>query len=417
MADGITGRLRGGMKWLLGGGLGLVSGAAAMYATALFNTVVKPPMPVANFAVTADGLSVRCENRAAGDSGWWDFGDGSPLEPFDPAQPAVTHAYAKPGNYSVKLTVRNFLLEENARSVPVDLSAAAPQLLPPSVTALQVEPVGQRMAPATFRVKGEVKNAERVIWDLGGDKLEVSTENGPFERLVVFEKPGLFPIQLTGLTGNTADKKAATVKVDPPTAATVSAFLSVTDAGARTERQTVPETIPVPVPEKGAKQLSRVVEARRSCTIIEAKLAGESPAIKNLKAEVAADRRSVTLTGEWAALGEAGRKAAGGSNVLVRLLLTEERAVPVAIPSAQMAGSFAALGQPVVLPMPKAAPGLQRKMKLEFRQTNPDGRSQTLMTVDDLKLPWTGTMPGTTGPAQKLTATQVGDSVQVVWGN
>ncbi len=56
-------------------------------------------------------------------------------------------------------------------------------------------------------------------------------------------------------------------------------------------------------------------------------------------------------------------------------------------------------------------------MRLEFRQTTPDGRSQTLMTVPDLKLPWTGTMPGASGAAQKFTATQVGDSVQVVWGN
>jgi PKD repeat protein len=73
---------------------------------------------VANFAVTADGLTVTCESRATGESGWWDFGDGTPLEPFDPGQPTQTHTYAKPGCYAVKLTVRNFLAEVNERPSP-----------------------------------------------------------------------------------------------------------------------------------------------------------------------------------------------------------------------------------------------------------------------------------------------------------
>ncbi len=415
----MLGRVSGWVKAAAGAVLGLLSGAGMMYVSVVVDKVVKPAKPVANFAVTADGMTVRCENRATGESGWWDFGDGAPLEPFDPNQPAVEHTYPKPGNYSVKLTVRNFLLEENSRSVPVDLSAATPQQLPPSITGWQVEKVSpQAVAPATFRIKGEVKNAERLIWDLGGEKLEVSTENGPFERLVVFDKPGDFPIQLTGLTGTTAAKQATSVHVNPPTSATVSVFLSVADAGTRTDRQPVAETVPLAVPDKGAKQFSKKLDARSGCTIAEAKLGHvATQAVKNLKVEVAADRRSVTLSGEWAALGDAGRKAAGGANVLVPLVLTEERTVPVAMPAANMAGSFAALGQPVVLPMPKPAPGLQRKMRLEFRQTTPDGRSQTLMTVPDLKLPWTGTMPGASGAAQKFTATQVGDSVQVVWGN
>ena len=37
----------------------------------------------------------------------------------------MTHTYTKPGSYTVKLTVRNFLGDENERSVPVDVATAA----------------------------------------------------------------------------------------------------------------------------------------------------------------------------------------------------------------------------------------------------------------------------------------------------
>src|SRR5581483_406428 len=103
----MLGRVSGWVKAAAGAVLGLLSGAGMMYVSVVVDKVVKPAKPVANFAVTADGMTVRCENRATGESGWWDFGDGAPLEPFDPNQPAVEHTYPKPGNYSVKLTVRN----------------------------------------------------------------------------------------------------------------------------------------------------------------------------------------------------------------------------------------------------------------------------------------------------------------------
>jgi hypothetical protein len=414
------GKLRGWVKGLLGAVLGLLSGAGMMYLSVVVDKVVKPARPVANFAVSADGLTVTFQNHSSGESGWWDFGDGSPLEPYDPAQPTVTHAYPKPGTYTARLTVRNFLMEENARAVPVDLSAAAPQQLPPSITGLQVEPVSPRaVAPATFRVRGEVRNAERVIWDLGGERPEVTTENGPFERLVVFDKPGQFPIQLTGLTGKTAVKQAATVRVDPPATGTVSVILRVFDSGIRTDRQTETQTVPVPVPdEKGPKQLTRQIECRPGYTITEAKLGNvTTQALKNLKVQVAADRRTAMLTGEWAALGEAGRKVAGGSNVFVPIVLTEEKAVPVTLPAETRAGSFIAYGQPVMLEMPKKSPGMQRRMELEFREAGADGRPKVLLTQRGLTLPWSGTMPGAAaGGPQKLTATLVGDKVQVVWG-
>lgn len=423
----VGGRVRGWVKGVIGAGLGLFSGAAAMYATAIVDTVVKPARPVANFAVSADGLTVTCLNRASGESGWWDFGDGSPLEPFSPAQEAVTHQYARPGSYAVKLTVRNFLTDENDRTVPVDLTGS-PQALPPAITALKVEPIGPRaVAPATFRIRGEVQNTERVIWDLG-DRVEVGTETGPFDRLVVFERPGQFPIQLIGHAGKQAVKQWAVVNVAPPSAGTLSAVLRVTDSAVQVHRQTFNESVPVPLPAKGAKAFEKAVPARPGHVIAEAKVgAVKSAAVKNLRAEVAADRRSVKLAGEWAAAGDQATKAAGGSDVIVPLALTEDKAVPVTAPPATVSGLFQASGaqQFVTLPLPPrtlAASGATRTMTLELRQAFAGGSSRAVATVNDLKLPWSGRVNfgtevwGVSSPPSTVRAQQTGDSVAITIG-
>src|SRR5579871_6995221 len=107
-------------KFILGPFIGLASGAAMMYATAIINSVVKPAKPLANFAVEADGLTVTFHNRYAGE-GWWDFGDGSALEPATADQESISHTYLKPGTYSAKLTVQNFVGDSNDRSVPIQV--------------------------------------------------------------------------------------------------------------------------------------------------------------------------------------------------------------------------------------------------------------------------------------------------------
>jgi PKD repeat protein len=101
----------GWLKAAVVGMLGLGGGAAGTYGTAFIDRVAKPTRPVANFAVATDGLTVTCQNHASGESGWWDFGDGTALEPFDAGQAELKHTYARPGNYTVKLTVRNFVAD------------------------------------------------------------------------------------------------------------------------------------------------------------------------------------------------------------------------------------------------------------------------------------------------------------------
>src|SRR5438067_13806099 len=100
---------------MVGAVAGLLSGGAMMYLSPLVDRVIKPQKPLANFAVESNGLQVTLHNRSAGGDGWWDFGDGSALDAATSASDAVTHSYAKPGAYTVKLSLRNFLGDEAER--------------------------------------------------------------------------------------------------------------------------------------------------------------------------------------------------------------------------------------------------------------------------------------------------------------
>ena len=97
--------VRGWIKAGITSVMGLCSGAVLMYVSPLVTTVIKPGKPLANFSEHVDGLTVTFQNRATGASdGWWDFGDGSPLEPFATSQDTITHTYPNTGNYNVKLS-------------------------------------------------------------------------------------------------------------------------------------------------------------------------------------------------------------------------------------------------------------------------------------------------------------------------
>ena len=69
------------------------------------------------------------------------------------------------------------------------------------------------MAPATFRVTGDVVNAEHCVWDFGDGRLEVA-DGGKIDRMVTFDKPGQFPLTLVAHSGKQAVKQASAVKID-----------------------------------------------------------------------------------------------------------------------------------------------------------------------------------------------------------
>ncbi len=393
-SGGVAGHLKSWIKGIIGMALGIGSGVVMMYSNAIVDKVIKPTKPVANFAVTTDGLTVTFQNHATGDSGWWDFGDGTPLEPFDATKETIAHAFPKLGNYNVKLTVRNFLSEENVRQVPVEIVQAL-QTLPMSITGLKIEALGDRsIAPAGFRISGEVKNAEKVVFDLGGKNLTTDTENGVFEKLWVLDKPGEYPIRIIGITGKTVIKEEAKVTVSAPAVGSVSVVLRVSDSGMTVEKRPFPQTLAIPMSKKGEKTFDKVVNAEPGFTITTATLGKvASPAVKNVKIDVAADKKSAKITGEWTGTPETATKTAGGSDVMIPFTLAQEKTTALELPVQTVSGVF---GPDKTLnitlpPQPRSVTGSQRKIRLEVVQTTADGRQQTIHTEPDVKMPWQAT--------------------------
>jgi hypothetical protein len=385
----------GWIKTFIVGVLALGSGIAGTYATQVVNTVIKPGKPVANFSVAADGLTVSCQNQATGESGWWDFGDGTSLVPFS-ADETVTHTYTKPGSYTVKLTVRNFLRDENERSVPVEVATGPKELPAPLITGFAITPVGSTsMAPATFRVTGDVVNAEHCVWDFGDGRLEVA-DGGKIDRMVTFDKPGQFPLTLVAHSGKQAVKQASAVKIDAAPVGTLMAVLKVTDSGNQVKRmpRTESVTIPVPAGKNAPTTFSKALQARPNFTIVEAAPAVNRPigGVKSYKVAVAPDKRSVVVSGEWAGGAKKAGEAAGGSDVIVPVKLVEERVVPMP-PSMTHVTGMVAPRMPCVLPLPPAAPGMTREYQLEIRQTTDRGQSPVVARAPldgkgSVKFPW-----------------------------
>lgn len=395
-----SGAISGWFKTAMGGTVGLVGGVAAMYATAVVDKVVKPAKPMANFSWKAEGLTVTCENRAVGESGWWDFGDGSALEPFEPNKP-VTHAYAKPGNYNVKLIVRNFLSDENDRTVPVEVGTATASATTATTSAqapaaqLTVVPITPNpTAPATFKVTGQVSNAEKAFLDIvspgvtqaGGagnpNRIAVTPAGGVIETLIVVDKPGDHAIQLFGTKGNEVIKQVAFVKVAAPAEGSLAAYLRVTDSGTKVDTRVRTEQVAIAVPTKGAaKSFERTLTGLPGYQIQDVKI--KSPLTKlsaNLKATVAADKLSCKLTGDWAGTPEALSKLAGGSDLFVTLDMTCTKQEQVVVPTTVSVRLTGNTGTTSLPPLPRGLTNPQRQIDLEMCVYRTTGERSVMAT-------------------------------------
>jgi len=326
----------GFLKAIFGGGIGLATGVVGVYATAIVDKVAKPPKPIANFSVDAPvGLSVTCQNQASGQTGWWDFGDGAALHPFSMDEKTVSHTYAKPGNFTVKLMVRNFLNEENDRSVAVDVSTPTKAGGGgPEVVSLSVKPVAGTVAPAMFRVTCELKNVKQVMLFSGqpSQKPElVSAASGNFTKDVVYEADGRYGLQLYAINGEAVDMKYAVVAVQPARPGVISAVAKITDSGSRVLTRENEMSIAIAVPQKATGPFERLLIPEAGYTFAELKIiAGNSKATKNLRIELAADKKSAKVTGEWLGSTDATLRATGGSDLMVQLAAVLVRPVAIA---------------------------------------------------------------------------------------
>ncbi len=156
---------------------------------------------------------------------------------------------------------------------------------------------------------------------------------GKIDRMVTFDKPGTFPLQSGRSQQHAGGEAGGAVEVKAAPVGTLMAVLKVTDTGSQVTRVTRNESVAIPVPtgKNPPPNFSKTIQVRPGSTVADAAPANLNVmGVKNLKVAVAADKRSVTVSGDWAGDQKAATKAAGGSDVIVPLKLTEERAVAVA---------------------------------------------------------------------------------------
>lgn len=408
MADSTAARSGGWMKTFFGAIAGIVSGGVLMYVSPVVDKVIKPQKPVANFSVQTSGLQITLLNRSIGGEGFWDFGDGSALEPATESAETVTHTYARPGQYTVKLTIHNFLGDENERTAPVAVKGegdGAPAIL--SLEAVSLCP--HAIAPATFRVVSKAQNVETCVWDFGSDKpLEISSESpNEQERLVTFPKPGKYTVQLAVLNGKQGERRAVPVVVDPAPANALMGVLSVADQGTRRDVGT--ETVPLMLsPEARARPFERTIPIRPGYSVTDARIDGAPPAgVRNIAVMTNGDKSRVTVAGELTA----SRIAPTGapSMIVVPVSMRIERTVTESRPTARTTAPLKAPGT-TALPLagiPQQWTNSRRAMVLEVF----DGGTKPLA---NLPVPCSGAPIVWQGRTYQLKAELAGDQAIVM---
>jgi hypothetical protein len=207
--------------------------------------------------------------------------------------------------------------------------------------------------------------------------------------------------------------------------------LTVRDSGTTVEREERTQAIAVPQPGE-AKRFERSVPARPGYIIADVKLGAPThPAVGNLQAVVAEDRRLVTILGEWSAdalpVLQAGSSAKGvaTSDTAVPLTLVEEKRTSVELP-AQVVEGFEPWGQfgwgefgqgeLSLPPQPSKLEDWKRRVDLEIRTAGEGGRSYLLLSAPSVQFPWSGQVPKGGRCAQGFGAEQAGNKIRYTLG-
>jgi hypothetical protein len=179
---------------------------------------------------------------------------------------------------------------------------------------------------------------------------------------------------MSAVKGKQAVERSEVVYVNEPPAGTVSAILSVTDQATRVEAVETPVTVAEAFPPQSKEAVHRIdrqIPARHGFAISAARLQ-QAPdrGVRNLRVEVASDRRSARLTGEL--VNETGGVLSKGAapSLVAQVLLTQERRSPVTRPAVPVSATLAVPGT-ALLALP-SLPGdwvdPQRQVRLELRE-------------------------------------------------
>ncbi len=343
------------LKGLFGALGGLASGVVIMYLTPWVDKIAAPAIPVPNFSITTEGAMAHFQNQSEprGD-GWWDFGDGSPLVPVSSDTEFLNHTYPRPGDYTVKLSIRNVLGEEKERSVPVHIDGTVDQPKVVSLDAVAAHvgtaPPGVVYAPATFRLVSKLENAKLCVLDLGDERpAQVLTDAALTQaQHVTFPKAGRYAVKLIAVNGALHDERTATITVAEAPVNSLSAILTVTDDATRIETADSPVNLGVPFPADAAGNVypfERSFAAAPGYTIADVMIPPPMPnapqtqmggqpgmvlncaalgihSAQNVQFKLSADRQKLTVTGELL------RGAAGHSTLSMALVVQQQRRVP-----------------------------------------------------------------------------------------
>jgi PKD repeat protein len=323
--------------------VGVLSGGIVMYVSPVVDKAIKPQKPVANFGIETNDLKVTFHNLSTGGDGFWDFGDSSALVPATKQTEIITHAYSKPGRYTAKLWIRNFLGDENERTVQIDVrSGTGPQ---PKILSLQASPVSESaIAPATFRITSEAQNVQTCVWDFGrnlNEPLEVTSDTPNHqEKLVTFDKPGRYRVQLAAINDKQADRKFVPVEVKAAPANTLMGVLSVVDEGMRIEKKW--DTVQLTLSADGTtRQFEKTIPARQGFYVTDVRLHGAPPpGVRNIAILQSADRTRATVSGEI----QAGGRSVESTMIVIPVEMSIERKVNECRPVARSTIALSAPG-------------------------------------------------------------------------
>jgi hypothetical protein len=369
-AEGKSSRLGGWIKAAVGGLFGLASGGLLMYLSPLVDRVIKPNKPLANFAVELQGTQVTFQNRSTGAAeGWWDFGDGSALEPYSPNQPSIPHTYPRPGSYTAKLSVRSLFGEESDRTVNVQLDGSA--VTAPEITALAVESIRpDTCAPATFRVSAKVKNdIDLHVWAGGGEHaLEVQAGPPVPEKYFTFRQPGKHTIRLAVVKDKGVIQKEVTVQVAAARPGAAMALVSVANDAVPVQTTERRQNVRIAFPDKHADAtyaFTQEIPAERGWRITAAQLGQHAadPAVKDARVTVTADGSKAILTGKLIRpSGLLRRNALPPVWVPEVILKLERRGATETRPAVTLTANLPMPGS-TSLPLPRLPPGWELKQR------------------------------------------------------
>ncbi len=378
-------RIGGWIKAFAGMIGGVISTALVMYLTPVFEKAVSPAKPLANFDKQQAGFNITLQNRAVGAaSGWWDFGDGTALEPFDPHQDSVAHKYENPGDYTIKLSVHNLIGDANERVVQLHIDKE--MLAAPEISDLDVIPVSSYpYAPATYRITAKIQNAQLYVWDMGDDRpLEIlndSTTNQ--DRMVTFKKTGSFVVKLAARNGDHVTEKSEIVNIIEPPANAIVAELVVTDDATEVQTIRVEQKLAAMF-EAGNKsatsKFDRQYPAQQGYEIvdiipkgtqglqgktelaIDAKLAGIANA-KDLRVKLESDHKSLRFTGEL----DRHTNSTTLPSIAVPVTLVLQKKVPTSKPSAVSGHLIAGSAVLALPPTPANWVDVHRQVSLRLK--------------------------------------------------